>query len=271
VSDNPDIAIDVNVPNAARVYDYLLGGVTNFEIDRQIAERNNAVLPGGIDSARAEVRANRAFLARAVRYLAGEAGIRQFLDIGTGIPTGDHVHSVAQAVAPESRIVYVDYDPIVLAHAHSLLTSSPEGATAYVHGDLRQPDHILEKAADTLDLSQPVAVILVGILYLVGDGDDPFGIVAKLMDAVPSGSYLVVSHMTKDINTEAMEQLAELLNETMPEPFVMRSHAEVSRFFDGLEPVDPGLVQVAQWRPTDGTPGPTEQLTAYYAGIARKP
>jgi hypothetical protein len=271
VPDNPETAIDTNVPNAARVYDYLLGGVTNFEIDRQIAERNNAVLPGGIDSARAEVRANRAFLVRAVRYLAAEAGIRQFLDIGTGIPTGDHVHSVAQDAAPESRIVYVDYDPIVLAHAHSLLTSSPEGATAYVHGDLREPDDILEQAAETLDLSQPVAVILVGILYLIGDGDDPFGIVAKLMDAVPSGSYLVLSHMTKDINTEAMEQLAELLNKTMPEPFVMRSHAEVSRFFDGLEPVEPGLVQVAQWRPTEGTPGPTEQLTAYYAGIARKP
>ncbi len=271
MSDKSEIEIDVTVPNAARVYDYLLGGTANFEVDRAVAERNNAVLPGGIDSARAEVRANRAFLGRAVRWLAGEAGIRQFLDIGTGIPNADHVHGVAQEVAPDARIVYVDYDPIVLAHAHSLLTSTPEGATAYVHGDLRDPDDILERAAETLDLTQPVAVVLVGILYLVGDDDDPHGIVARIMDRVPSGSYLVVSHMTKDINTEAMEQLADLLNKTMKEPFVMRDHAAVSRFFDGLEPVEPGLVQVAQWRPDAGTPSPTEQLTAYYAGVARKP
>jgi hypothetical protein len=265
-----DVEIDTSVPNAARVYDYLLGGTANFAIDREVAERNNAVLPGGTDTARAEVRANRQFLGRAVRYLVGEAGIRQFLDVGTGIPLGEHVHEVAQAVAPESRIVYVDYDPVVLAHADTLLRSTPEGKTDYVHGDLRRPDQIVEQARRTLDLSQPVALFLVGILYLVDDAEQPHAIVSRLLDALPSGSYLVASHMTSDINTEAMEKLGELLNQTMKEPFVMRSHAEVTRFFDGLELVDPGVVQVTSWRP-DTEPVPGEESIAYYVGMGRKP
>jgi S-adenosyl methyltransferase len=270
VTDPVDVHIDTTVPNAARVYDYLLGGSANFEVDRQAAESNNAVLPGGIATARAEVRANRDFLVRAVRYLAAEVGVRQFLDIGTGIPNDDHVHAVAQSIAPESRIVYVDYDPTVLAHADQLLRGT-EGTTAYVHGDLREPEAILERAAATLDLSRPVALVLVGILYLIGDDDDPHGIVRRLVDALPSGSHLVVSHMTQDINPE-MAELAKRLNETMKEPFVMRSHDEVARFFDGLELVEPGVVQVNEWRrPDSPPPSPDGWKTAYFVGVGRKP
>lgn len=268
---NTIIDIDTTVPNAARVYDYLLGGTNNFAVDREAAERNNAVLPGGIDAARAEVRANRAFLARAVRYLAGEAGIRQFLDIGTGIPDENNVHAVAQQAAPDARIVCVDYDPVVLAHAHVLLKSTAEGAAAYVHGDLRDPETILSRAADTLDFGRPVALVLAGILYLIPDDDDPYGIVRRLLEPLAPGSYLAISHMTGDFNPEMVE-LVERLNESMAEPFTLRTHDEVARFLDGLELVDPGLVQVNRWRvdATDPAP-PGGELVAYYVGVGRKP
>ncbi|MGH3659630.1 MAG: SAM-dependent methyltransferase [Micromonosporaceae bacterium] len=269
MSDNPEIAIDVNVPNAARVYDYLLGGVTNFEIDRQIAERNNAVLPGGIDSARAEVRANRAFLVRAVRYLAGEAGIRQFLDIGTGIPTGDHVHNVAQEVAPESRIVYVDYDPIVLAHAHSLLTSTPEGVTAYIDADLHQPEQILESARATLDFDRPIALILSGILGHVGDHDAARDLVRRLMAPMPPGSHLSLNEGADTDSPYAAAQSA--YNASGAVPYHLRSPEQIEGFFDGLELVEPGVVTVPQWRPDvpalDGHP----QEVGQFGGVGRKP
>jgi hypothetical protein len=274
INEGPDegpFAIDTTVPNAARVYDYLLGGTDNFAVDREVAERNNAVLPGGIAAARAEVRANRDFLGRAVRWLAGEAGVRQFLDIGTGVPNADNVHAVALAAAPESRIVCVDYDPVVLAHAHTLLKGGvTEDHTAFIHGDLRGPDQILAKASETLDLSKPVALLLLGILYLIPDDDEPHAIVHRLLDALAPGSYLVVSHMTADFNPEMVE-LAERLNKTMAEPFVMRDHAGVARFFEGLELVEPGIVQVGSWYKDEPPNDADRRITAYYVGVARKP
>ncbi len=187
---------DTSVAHPARVYDYWLGGKDNFAADREAAERVLAVSPG----LRFRVRANRAFLARSVRYLAGEAGIRQFLDIGTGIPSANNTHEVAQSVAPDARIVYVDNDPIVLVHARALLTGTEQGRTAYIEGDLRDTQTILEQAARTLDFSQPVAIMLLGILHLISDSEDPYGIVARLVDAVPAGSYLAISHPASDIH-----------------------------------------------------------------------
>lgn len=270
---SPPVEIDATVAHVARAYDYMLGGVTNFEVDRQAAEQLSAVFPGGVDTARVDVRAQRKFLGRAVRYLAGEVGIRQFLDIGTGIPNADNVHAVAQETAPECRIVYVDRDSIVLAHAHTLLRSTPQGATDFVAGDLRDPDDILAQAAATLDFTQPVAVVLVGILHVIPDEDDSHGIVARLMAAVPSGSYLVVSHLPSDMQPEEMAKMAERSRQMMREPFVMRSYREVLRFFDGLELVEPGLVQVDQWTQQEPppTPPPGTWVTPLYAAVGRKP
>jgi SAM-dependent methyltransferase len=271
VSDEKEIAeIDSSVAHPARVYDYLLGGNDHFEVDREAAVHATAAFGGGIDTARFIVRANRDFLGRAVRYLAIEAGMRQFLDIGTGIPNADNVHAVAQKAAPTSRIVYVDYDPIVLAHAHALLESTPEGATAYIHGDLRQPEPILEGAAATLDFSQPVAVVLIGVLHFLRDRDDPHGIVARIVDALAPGSYLAIGHLASDINPEEMSALAERYDESVDEAMVVRSHAEVSRFFEGMELVHPGVVPLDQWRPDEPTASTGFVLPAYGA-VARKP
>jgi trans-aconitate methyltransferase len=262
------VEIDTSVPNAARVYDYLLGGDANFAVDREAAERNNAVLPGGIAAARAEVRANRDFLGRAVRHLAGEAGIRQFLDIGTGIPNADNVHAIAQQVAPESRVVCVDYDPVVLAHAHTLLKSTPQGAATYIHGDFRDPEPLLAQAADTLDLGQPVGLMLLGLLYLFPD-NEPYRLVTQMTEKLAPGSYLAVSHITADFTPE-MHDLVERLNENMLEPFTLRTKDEIERFFDGFELIEPGMVPVDLWPAADAAPA-GGHLTAYYAGIGRKP
>jgi hypothetical protein len=253
------------------MYDYLLGGATNFAVDREAVERASVAV-GGIENARTDVRANRAFLARVVHYLAAEAGLRQFLDIGTGIPNGDGTDAIAQRVAPDSRIVYVDNDPIVLAHAHSLLRSTPEGATAYVHGDLRDPETILHKAAATLDFSRPIAVVLVAVLHLIGDADDPYGIVARVIDAVPDGSYLALSHLTPDIRPEAMAELARRLNDASKETFVMRNRPQVGRFLDGLEIIEPGVVQLDEWRPNQPQPVPSSGwVPSLYGALGRKP
>ena len=260
------VDIDRQAANAARVYDYLLGGTANFEVDRAAGEQSSAAFPGGIDGARASVRSNRDFLARAVRYLAGEVGIRQFLDLGTGIPNEHNVHHLAQQVAPDARVVGVDYDPVVLAHAHELLRSTPEGAVAFIDGDFREPEAVLEQAADTLDFSRPVAVMLVAILHLIDDDNDPYGLVGRLMDAVPSGSYLAMTHLTNDLLD--MAETARILTEAMREPMVLRTRAEFARFFDGLELVEPGVVPVDEWRPD--TP-PTGTFIAHYAAVARKP
>jgi hypothetical protein len=262
----PRTALDTSVAHPARVYDYWLGGKDNFEVDREAARQAIDAFPGLVEG----IRANRAFLGRAVRYLAGEAMIRQFLDIGTGLPTADNIHEVAQAVAPECRVVYTDNDPIVLTHARALLTSTG-GVTAYVDADLRDTGKILKSAARTLDFEQPVAVILLAILQLIPDADDPHAIVARLMDAVPSGSYLVISHPTGEIDTEAITEAARRLNErSYPARMTLRTHAEISRFFDGLKMVEPGLVPVNRWRPApDDIEQPRNRPN--YCGVARKP
>jgi S-adenosyl methyltransferase len=203
--------LDTSVAHSARVYNYWLGGKDNFAADREAAERALTVLPG----LRFAVQANRAFLARSVRFLAREAGIRQFLDIGTGIPTASNTHEVAQSVAPQSRIVYVDNDPVVLSHARALLTSAPEGACAYLEADLRDPDTILAHAAQTLDFSRPTALMLIGILHLIDDEDDPPSLVSRLMAKLPPGSYLTISHPASDIKVEETKTVKRDLDRAM--------------------------------------------------------
>jgi S-adenosyl methyltransferase len=214
------------------------------------------------------VRANRAFLGRATRYLAAEAGIRQFLDIGTGIPTADNTHEVAQRAAPDSRVVYVDNDPIVLLHAQALLRSTLQGATDYLQADLRDPGMILDRAAAVMDLDQPVAVMLLGVLHLIQDPEDPWGIVARLMTAMPAGSYLTISHPAIDIH-HAQANAQRVYNERVSTPQTLRTREEVARFFTGLELVEPGLVQVHQWRPDPGDFTP-EGVVSAHGGVARK-
>ena len=257
--------LDTSVAHPARVYDYWLGGKDNFAADREAAERVLAVTPG----LRFRVRANRAFLGRATRYLAADAGIRQFLDIGTGIPTGDNTHEVAQREAPDSRVVYVDNDPIVLLHAQALLRSTPQGATDYLQADLRDPDAIMDRAASVLDFSQPVAVMLLGVLHLIQDSEDPWGIVAQLMAAVPPGSYLAISHPAIDIH-HAQADAQRVYNERVSTPQTLRTRDQVARFFTGLELVEPGLVQVHQWRPDPGDFAP-EGVVSAHGAVARKP
>jgi hypothetical protein len=260
----PRPSIDTSVAHVARVYDYWLGGKDNFAADRMAGDRAIEAYPDIVFS----VRANRAFLARTVRYLVRDVGVRQFLDIGTGIPTANNTHEVAQAEAPESRVVYVDNDPVVLAHARALLSSARGGATRYVDADLRDTDKILSEAAGLLDFSRPVAVMLMAILQHIDDEEDPYGIVARLLAAAPSGSYLALSHPASDIEVEAMAEMAKRLNQLMAEKVTFRSEAEVSRFFDGLELVEPGMVRVQQWRPT--TDAEATSPAALWGGVGRK-
>jgi S-adenosyl methyltransferase len=257
-------AFDTSVAHVARVYNYWLGGKDNFAADRAAAEQAMSAFPDIVLSARA----NRAFLRRTVTYLAREAGIHQFLDIGTGIPSASNTHEVAQAVAPGSRIVYVDNDPVVLAHARALLTSSLSGATDYLDADLRQADQILAGAARTLDFTQPVAVMLMAILQHLSDDDDPYAVVGNLMAAVPSGSYLVLSHPAKDIHAAEMAAMAARLNQMMAEKVTFRGEAEVAKFFSGLELVEPGMTNVPDWRPE--TEEEASSPAALWAGVARK-
>ncbi len=265
VSDEQVSGLDTSVAHPARVYDYWLGGKDNFAADREAAERVLAVTPG----LRQRVQANRAFLARAVRYLATEAGIRQFLDIGTGIPSANNTHEVAQSAAPDSRVVYVDNDPIVLIHARALLVSAPKGATQYVEGDLRQPGPVLEAAARTIDFSQPVALLLIGVLHLIQDSEGPHEIVTGLMAALPSGSYLAISHPALDI-APGQAEAQRRYNERVSTPQTLRTEQEVARFFDGLELVPPGVTYVHGWRPDPADPVPPGGVSAY-GGVARKP
>jgi SAM-dependent methyltransferase len=257
-------SFDTSVAHIARVYDYWLGGKDNFAADRAAAEQAIAAWPDIVLS----VRANRAFLARVVRYLAGEAGIRQFLDIGTGIPAANNTHEVAQSVAPESRVVYVDHDPVVLAHARALLTSGPHGATSYLDADLRDTGRVLTAAAGTLDLHRPVAVMLMAILQHVDEAENPYAIVATLLDALPPGSYLALSHPAADIEAEAQGELAERLNQSMAEKVTMRDRAQVGRFFAGLELVEPGLVRVPEWRPASELEA--RSPAGLWGGVGRK-
>ena len=258
------VSLDTSVAHIARVYDYWLGGKDNFAADRAAAEQAIAAYPDIVFS----VRANRAFLARAVRYLAGEAGIRQFLDIGTGIPASDNTHEVAQSVAPGSRVVYVDNDPIVLSHARALLTSGPQGATSYLDADLRDTGRVLAAAAAILDFSRPVAVMLMAILQHVDNAENPYGIVAALLAALPPGSYLALSHPASDIDAEAQGKLAERLNQSIAEKVTMRDRAQVTRFFDGLELIAPGLVRVPHWRPASELEASSP--AGLWGGVGRK-
>jgi hypothetical protein len=263
--------IDTSVAHVTRVYDYLLGGKANFAVDREAAERAYAAWPGGLDGVRADARAHRALLGRVVRYLAGECGIRQFLDIGTGIPRENNVHEVAQRVAPECRIVYVDYDPIVLAHAHQLLTSTPEGTCDYIYGDLRDPETILRKAAGTLDFSQPAAVLLFGILHFFAAAQDPYAIVTRLAGALAPRSHLAISHLARDLHGEALTETFDRLNQQMSESVILRTQAEVARFFDGLDLVEPGVVQLPQWRPDPGPEGAQpDRALPMWCAVGRK-
>jgi S-adenosyl methyltransferase len=260
-----DPRFDVRVAHIARVYNYWLGGKDHFAADRAAGEQTVSVYPG----IRLSARANRAFLARTVCYLAAAEGIRQFLDIGTGLPTANNTHEVAQASAPESRIVYVDNDPLVLAHARALLTSSTQGATAYLDADLREVDKIIHQAAGTLDFSQPVAIMLIAILHYIPDAGEAQAIVTRLLESVAEGSFLVISHAGSDLFPEAMGAFQKSLNEhLLADRHVARPHDEVARFFDGTELLLPGVVRVSEWRP--GTAEEAATPTTLWGGVGKK-
>jgi hypothetical protein len=241
----PSSQLDSSVSHSARIWNYWLGGKDHYRVDREMGDQILALVPELAESARAD----RHFLARAVRFLAGDAGIRQFLDVGTGLPTHDNTHQVAQRVAPESRIVYVDNDPLVLVHARALLTSTPQGATAYIHADLNDPDTIIAQAQPTLDFTQPVAITLLGIINFIVDDDAAQAVIRGLVDAVPPGSYLVISHPTSELTDEAATRALDLWNSSGAAPMCLRTAAQLTRFFDGLELVDPGVVSCSRWRP----------------------
>jgi hypothetical protein len=255
--------LDTTVAHSARLWNYLLGGKDNFAVDREAADQVLTYMPELVQSARF----NREFLGRAVRFLTGEAGIRQFLDIGTGLPTANNTHEVAQSTAPDSRIVYVDNDPMVLVHARALLTSTPQGATDYIDADLRDPERILDEAALTLNFDQPVAVMLLGILNFVVDDEAAHAILRRLLSAVPSGSYLAISHPTMEVNPEAVERAMQMWNSSGSAPITSRTPQGIAAFFEGLELLEPGIVTVSQWRPDGNDTTPCSE----YCGVARKP
>ena len=260
----PAPGIDTTVPHSARIWNYWLGGKDNYAVDRAAGDQFLQIFP---DIA-VVARAGRAFMGRAVRYLADEAGVRQFMDIGTGLPVAGSTHEIAQQVAPESRIVYVDNDPVVLAHAQALLVSAPGGATDYVDADMREPELIVQTAAKTLDFSRPVAIMLLGVLGHVVDDEEAQSIVRRLVDAVPSGSYLVLSDGTNVIHGDQGEAAQQDYNESGAAPYCLRSPEQIGRFFDGLDLVEPGLVSVPRWRPEgSGVPDEVDQFGA----VGRKP
>jgi hypothetical protein len=254
--------LDTHIPHSARIWNYWLGGKDNFAADRAVGDQVKQVYPEIAEVATA----SRQFLGRAVRYLAGEAGIRQFLDLGTGLPTADNTHEVAQAVAPESKIVYVDNDPLVLVHARALLTSRPEGVTEYVDADVRDPDKILQAAAKMLDFDQPIAVMMLGILGNVSDDDrpGPAEIVSRFVGAVPPGSFLVIND---SVLAPKVVEAVETARSGGAD-YHLRTPEQIQGFFEGLDLVDPGVISTPLWRPEPGTE-PT-QLNVY-CGVARKP
>jgi hypothetical protein len=260
-NDEPDVStLDTGIPHTARIWNYLLGGKDNFAADRAVGEQILVGQPALAENARL----SREFHVRAVRYLAAEAGVRQFLDIGTGLPTANNTHEVAQAAAPESRIVYVDNDPLVLAHARALLTSRPEGVTEYVEVDMHDTGRVVREAARTLDFAEPVAVLFMGVLGHVENDAVAQGIVRTVLDAVPSGSFLVVCDGT-DLTPEVVEA-ARIWNESAAAPYHLRSPQRLARFFEGLDLVEPGLVSVTSWRPDTDVPEIDQ-----YGAVGRKP
>jgi hypothetical protein len=259
-------AYDTTVAHPARVYNYWLGGKDNFRADREVGDQTKAAYPGIVTG----VQEQRQVLASAVRYLVTRAGIRQFLDIGTGLPVANNTHEVAQSLAPESRIVYVDNDPMVLAHARALLTSTPEGACAYLDADIRDTGKLLDAAAELLDFSQPVALMLIGILQLIPDSDDPAGIVARLLGAAPSGSWLAIVQPANDVAADQMTNLVKRYNAGVSTATTLRNHAEVSAFFAGTEVIPPGVVQLHRWHPGEPARPAAGEVPAY-VGLGRKP
>lgn len=260
----PDLPeFDETVPSPARVWNFICGGKDYFSADRDTAEKVLAAYPSMPQIAQA----TRRFLGDAVGMLAGPCGVRQFLDIGTGLPLADNTHEVAQRIAPDARAVYVDYDPSVLRHAQALLTSTPQGATDYLQADLRDPETILRDAARTLDFSQPVAILLIAVLHFIPDADGPHEIVKRLLDAAAPGSYLVVQHAPSDLRDGEMSELSREYNASASATISARSREQVAGFFDGLEMLEPGLVNLPQWWPGEkfGTD------VASYVGIGRKP
>ena len=258
--------IDTTVPHSARVWNYWLGGKDNYKVDRVVAEELAATFPGIVDIARQV----RLFLSRAIRYLVVEAGVRQFLDIGTGLPTANNTHEIAQGMVPRARIVYVDNDPLVLVHARALLISSPEGATDYVEADVRDPDRILQEAATTLDFTQPIGLMMLGILGHIPDSDNPRAIVSRLLDPLASGSYLVIDDgaNTDPAYVEAIRAYNQ--NPGSASHYYPRSPEQIARFFDGLELVEPGVVSTSQWRPESSRWGEAVEISDC-AGVGRKP
>jgi O-methyltransferase involved in polyketide biosynthesis len=256
--------LDTGIPHSARLWNYWLGGKDNFGSDREAGDEIARRFPSIIDTARAD----RAFLRRVVRFFVGDLGIRQILDIGTGLPTADNTHEVAQRIAPETRIVYVDNDPLVLSHARALLTSTAEGVTAYIDADLNNPAGILREAANTLDFAQPVAVTLLGIVHFILDDDEARAVVRRIVDALPSGSYLTIAHGCHDINRAEADDIVGYWNANGTPKIVYRSSAEIARFFDGLELLEPGVVPCSRWRPDPGDP---DIDVNQYAGVGYKP
>ncbi|HEY2078866.1 MAG TPA: SAM-dependent methyltransferase [Streptosporangiaceae bacterium] len=259
------LAFDPRTPNSARMWNYWIGGKDNYAADRAAAEAVMAAFPAlpGI------ARHTRRFLVDVVQQLAAAHGVRQFLDIGTGLPTADNTHEVAQRVAPDSRVLYVDNDPVVLAHARALLTSTPEGKTEFIQADLRDTATILAQAARTLDFGQPVAILLLAVLHFISERDDPYAIVASLMGAVPAGSYLVIAHAASDIRPSATEEGFQIYNDRSPAQLTPRSREQIDRLAAGLDPVGPGVVPMSQWF-EPGLLGSNADLTGYY-GLLRKP
>jgi O-methyltransferase involved in polyketide biosynthesis len=259
------VTFDVSVAHPARIYDYWLGGKDNFAADRIAAEEVLTVMPAMAQVARSV----RLFLAAVVHHLAADVGIRQFLDIGTGLPTANNTHEVAQRAAPGARIVYADNDPIVLLHAGALLTCSPPGRCSYIEADVRDPDRILAEAAATLDLTEPVAVLMLGLLHFIPDVDAPSELTRYYLDALAPGSYLAVSHASSDIDAEPQEAAVKRYNSHSATQIVLRSRAEVARFFEGLDLVPPGITPLGQWAPGAALPGSPALPT--YTALGRKP
>ncbi|WKE73344.1 SAM-dependent methyltransferase [Streptomyces sp. WP-1] len=275
MTDNPaatnDVAVSLRArintsqPHTARIWNYWLGGKDNYEVDRAAGDQIRQLHPGIGEYARAD----RLFLGRAVRHLVEEAGIRQFLDVGTGLPTADNTHEVAQRIAPESRIVYVDNDPLVLAHARALLTSTPEGRTDYLDEDLRNVDAILEHASKTLDFSEPVALILLGVVIFIGADDEAYELVRAFMDRLPAGSHLVLSHTVTHPSMPDVDEAVKFWNEHGTPKLTQRAPADVARFFDGLQLLEPGVVSCSRWRPEHDNGAEPEEV-AMFGGVARK-
>jgi len=266
-ADRPGVKLDTTVSHSARIWNYWLGGKDNYAVDREAGDKVAAMLPSIV----AQAKADRAFLGRAIRYLAGDEGIRQFLDIGTGLPTADNTHQVAQRVARQSRIVYVDNDPLVLTHARALLTSTPEGACDYVEGDLREPDKILAEAARSLDFTKPVALMLLGVLHHMPDTEQAYSIVRHLVSALAPGSFLTINHSTSAVHGAAMEEAVAHWNQVGTPSMTLRTPEQITRFFDGLDLQPPGVVSCSRWRPDLTLAGGQPAEVDEFCGVARIP